>query len=99
MLTYGSTVYAMLLLIFSKIWKLTTYDAAISIWVTICYFDADFLRTGGKKSLVYFSVFRRMYGFLQGAWPFGLVEAVWAGIAMRKWIYKNTSPPSGSTTQ
>jgi len=25
------------------------------------------------------------YGFLQGAWPFGLVEAVWAIIAMRKW--------------
>ena len=25
------------------------------------------------------------YGFLQGAWPFGLVEAVWAGVALRKW--------------
>jgi hypothetical protein len=26
------------------------------------------------------------YGFLQGAWPFGLVEAVWAGVALRRWI-------------
>ena len=25
------------------------------------------------------------YGFLQGAWPFGLVEGVWALIATRKW--------------
>lgn len=25
------------------------------------------------------------YGFLQGAWPFGLVEAIWAGVAVRKW--------------
>jgi len=25
------------------------------------------------------------YGFLQGAWPFGLVEAVGAGVAVRKW--------------
>jgi hypothetical protein len=25
------------------------------------------------------------YGFLQGAWPFGLVEALWAGIALRRW--------------
>ena len=25
------------------------------------------------------------YGFLQGAWPFGLVEAVWSGIALRRW--------------
>ena len=25
------------------------------------------------------------YGFLQGAWPFGLVEAVWALVAVRRW--------------
>jgi hypothetical protein len=25
------------------------------------------------------------YGFLQGAWPFGLVETVWSGVALRKW--------------
>jgi hypothetical protein len=26
-----------------------------------------------------------LYGFLQGAWPFGLVEAVWALVAVRRW--------------
>jgi hypothetical protein len=26
------------------------------------------------------------YGFLQGAWPFGLVEAVWAMVALRRWL-------------
>jgi len=26
-----------------------------------------------------------VYGFLQGAWPFGAVEAVWALIAVRRW--------------
>jgi len=26
-----------------------------------------------------------VYGFLQGAWPFGLVEAVWAGVALYRW--------------
>lgn len=25
------------------------------------------------------------YGFLQGAWPFGLVELVWTGVALRRW--------------
>jgi hypothetical protein len=25
------------------------------------------------------------YGFLQGAWPFGVVEAIWAFVALRKW--------------
>jgi hypothetical protein len=26
-----------------------------------------------------------VYGFLQGAWPFGLVEAVWSVVAIRRW--------------
>jgi hypothetical protein len=26
-----------------------------------------------------------LYGFLQGAWPFGLVEVIWAIVAVRKW--------------
>jgi hypothetical protein len=26
-----------------------------------------------------------VYGFMQGAWPFGLVEAIWAGVALRRW--------------
>jgi hypothetical protein len=26
-----------------------------------------------------------VYGFLQGAWPFGLVEAIWALVALRRW--------------
>ena len=25
------------------------------------------------------------YGFLQGAWPFGLIEAVWAIVAAWRW--------------
>ena len=25
------------------------------------------------------------YGFLQGAWPFGGVELVWSGVALRRW--------------
>jgi len=25
------------------------------------------------------------YGFLQGAWPFGIVEAVWSIVALQRW--------------
>jgi hypothetical protein len=25
------------------------------------------------------------YGFLQGAWPFGVVEGVWSLVALRRW--------------
>lgn len=27
------------------------------------------------------------YGFLQGAWPFGVVEAIWSVVAVRRWWY------------
>lgn len=30
-------------------------------------------------------VLASIYGFLQGAWPFGLVEAVWSVVALRRW--------------
>jgi hypothetical protein len=33
-----------------------------------------------------------IYGFLQGAWPFGLVEAVWSLIALRRWRYSRRFP-------
>jgi hypothetical protein len=26
-----------------------------------------------------------VYGFLQGAWPFGVVEAIWSLIALNRW--------------
>jgi hypothetical protein len=25
------------------------------------------------------------YGFLQGAWPFGVIEAIWSAVAVRRW--------------
>jgi hypothetical protein len=33
--------------------------------------------------------FGSIYGFLQGAWPFGLVEAVWAAVAAHRWFRKS----------
>jgi hypothetical protein len=30
------------------------------------------------------------YGFLQGAWPFGVVEAIWALVALRRWRRRTT---------
>jgi len=32
------------------------------------------------------------YGFLQGAWPFGLVEAIWAVVALRRWTRRLRMP-------
>jgi len=42
-----------------------------SVWFTLAFAGACVLGS--------------VYGFLQGAWPFGLVEAVWSVIALRRW--------------
>ena len=26
-----------------------------------------------------------IYGFLQGAWPFGVLEAIWTVVALKRW--------------
>jgi uncharacterized membrane protein HdeD (DUF308 family) len=32
-----------------------------------------------------------VYGFLQGAWPFGLIEAIWTVVALRRWSVRRHS--------
>ncbi len=42
-----------------------------------------------------------IYGFLQGAWPFGVVEAVWSIVALERWmssIAKTDRPPRPDAT-
>lgn len=28
-----------------------------------------------------------LYGFLQGAWPFGLIEIAWTIVVLKKWLH------------
>jgi len=35
------------------------------------------------------------YGFLQGAWPFGIVEAIWGVVALRRWLTVLQTPGAG----
>jgi len=39
-------------------------------------------------------VLASLYGFLQGAWPFGLVEAIWSAVAIYRWRVRMLSRPS-----
>jgi hypothetical protein len=43
-----------------------------SVWFTLAFAGA--------------CVMGSIYGFLQGAWPFGVVEAIWAVVALRRWF-------------
>jgi hypothetical protein len=40
-----------------------------------------------------------VYGFLQGAWPFGVVEAVWSIVALRRWGSARRSRPDRDRPQ
>lgn len=40
-----------------------------------------------------------VYGFLQGAWPFGCVEAVWSLVALRRWWQARVSSSRKDLTE
>ena len=33
------------------------------------------------------------YGFMQGAWPFGVIELVWCGVALHRWSASGRQVP------
>jgi hypothetical protein len=41
-------------------------------------------------------VLSSIYGFMSGAWPFGVVELVWAGVAVRRYQQKGLDLQPGS---
>ena len=50
------------------------------------------LRAGRSQPLVILAfagacALGSIYGFCKG-WPFGLVEAIWAGVALRRWYVR-----------
>ncbi len=37
-----------------------------------------------------------IYGFLQGAWPFGVIEIIWLIVALKKWWSRRFGPQKGN---
>ena len=37
-----------------------------------------------------------IYGFLQGAWPFGVVEIIWTIVSFRRWLGMRRQIPRGA---
>lgn len=49
----------------------------------------------GRRFVLLFAVgclLSSAYGFLSGAWPFGIVEAVWAGVAAQRYRAAGAGP-------
>ena len=51
------------------------------------------LERRGSAFVLWFAVgclLSSLYGFLAGAWPFGVIELLWATIAARRWLTGRT---------
>ena len=47
------------------------------------------LERRGRQFILLFAVgclLASAYGFLSGAWPFGVVEFIWSGVAFRRYL-------------
>jgi hypothetical protein len=63
---------------------LTAYGLFAVTAMLVCYALED----RSRRFVLAFAVscgLGSIYGFLQGAWPFGLVEAIWSAVALFRW--------------
>jgi hypothetical protein len=62
----------------------TLYGVAALTFMMVMYA----LEGRGRRLVLLFAlgcVLSSAYGFLSGAWPFGVVELIWSGIALRRY--------------
>jgi hypothetical protein len=83
-------------------WALTTYGVLALTFMMTMYG----LEGRGPAFVLAFAagcLLASSYGFLSGAWPFGVVEAIWALVAVRRYRRQRTprgpgAPPGRQTT-
>ncbi|MSQ31499.1 MAG: hypothetical protein EXR64_05720 [Dehalococcoidia bacterium] len=63
---------------------LTLFGAAAVSTMLACY-ALEARAAGWVLAFAFACLASAAYGFLAGAWPFGVVEVVWAGVALRRW--------------
>jgi len=71
---------------------LTVYGAAVLTFMMVMYA----LERRHRYFVLAFAVgcaLSASYGFLSGAWPFGAVETIWCGIALRRFL---SDPPASA---
>jgi hypothetical protein len=64
--------------------RLTLFGLFAVTMMFVCY-TLDHVNTWFILAFSGACVLGSIYGFLQGAWPFGVVEALWAVVAARRW--------------
>ena len=57
----------------------------VSVGAMLVFYVFEDRHAGFVLAFAVACVSASVYGFLQGAWPFGLVELAWTGVAIRRW--------------
>jgi hypothetical protein len=68
---------------------LTLFGAVVVTFMMLMYA----LERRGRRFILAFScgcLLSSAYGFLAGTWPFGIVEAVWAAVALHRYCRGET---------
>ena len=63
---------------------LTAYGVLSLTFMMVMYA----LEARGRQFVLLFALgclLSSIYGFLAGAWPFGVIEAIWCGLAVRRY--------------
>ncbi len=63
-----------------------TAFGAIAVAAMMVFYALEERSTGFILAFAVSCIAASVYGFLQGAWPFGVVEFVWSGVALRRWL-------------
>jgi hypothetical protein len=69
----------------------TVYGACAVSFMMVMYA----LERRGRGFVLAFAVgclLSSAYGFLSGAWPFGVVEVIWSAVALRRFLGPDSSP-------
>jgi hypothetical protein len=74
--------------------KLTVYGA-ISVTAMMVFYALEERWAGFILAFAGACVASSVYGFLQGAWPFGVVELLWSGVALRRWSRRRSDRVGG----
>ena len=69
---------------------LTLYGLSAVTAMLVCYALED-RGAGFVLAFAMSCAMASVYGFLQGAWPFGVVEAVWSVVALKRWRLRSHS--------
>ncbi len=62
-----------------------TIFGLLSVTLMLIFYALEHYSTWFILAFAFSCVLGSIYGFLQGAWPFGLVEVVWSIVALRRW--------------